>query len=204
MTSPKTLYYIYDPMCSWCWGYKPVWHEIESELGAEIEIVYVLGGLAPDSDVPMPEAMQQQIASYWKKIETFLGTQFNYDFWSKNTPRRSTYPACRAALAARRQKAEKAMLSAIQQAYYLDAKNPSDDEVLIGLAQDLGLDMATFKADFLSEQTHQALLEEIEFSRAMGAQGFPSLVLKSADSFGGIPVNYQDAQATIGIIRSLV
>ncbi|MFT6977114.1 MAG: putative protein-disulfide isomerase, partial [Shewanella psychromarinicola] len=20
-----TLYYVHDPMCSWCWGYRPTW-----------------------------------------------------------------------------------------------------------------------------------------------------------------------------------
>jgi putative protein-disulfide isomerase len=28
VTKP-TLYYVYDPMCSWCWGYKPVWLQIK-------------------------------------------------------------------------------------------------------------------------------------------------------------------------------
>jgi putative protein-disulfide isomerase len=188
-------------MCSWCWGYKPVWNEIERALEPDIDVIYVLGGLAPDSDVPMPEAMQQQIASYWKKIETFLGTTFNYDFWSKNTPRRSTYPACRALIAARAQQAEKPMLEAIQHAYYLNAQNPSDDDILINLAQTIGIDVVKFKQDYLSPDTHQALLDEIEFARRIGAQGFPSLVLNCSGRVIGVPVNYQDAQATIDSIR---
>ena len=24
-----TLYYVYDPMCSWCWGYKPTWDKVK-------------------------------------------------------------------------------------------------------------------------------------------------------------------------------
>ncbi|MEF1187337.1 DsbA family protein, partial [Vibrio sinaloensis] len=28
MTKAK-LYYVYDPMCSWCWGYKPTWRAVE-------------------------------------------------------------------------------------------------------------------------------------------------------------------------------
>ena len=203
MSFSKRLYHVYDPMCSWCWGYKPVWNEIENIVGQEVEIVYVLGGLAPDSDVPMPEEMQQQIASYWKKIETLLGTTFNYDFWSKNTPRRSTYPACRAILAARAQNAEKPMLEAIQHAYYLNAQNPSDDDILISLAEKIGIDVAKFKEDFQAPETHQALLDEIGFSRSIGGNGFPSLFVESSGELFAVPVDYKNAQPTIEIIRSI-
>lgn len=119
------LYYVYDPMCSWCWGYKPVWDKIQQALRDKIDIELLVGGLAPDSDVAMPQEMQQQIAAYWKKIENYLGTPFNYDFWTQNVPRRSTYPACRAVLAARQQGSEQMMLEAIQRAYYRADNQPN-------------------------------------------------------------------------------
>ncbi|MHA2937631.1 DsbA family protein [Vibrio sp. RC27] len=203
MLPSKKIYYIYDPMCSWCWGYKPVWNEIERKLGNDVQVIYVLGGLAPDTDEPMPEEMQRQIASYWKKIENFLGTEFNYEFWEKNTPRRSTYPSCRATLAARMQGAEKQMLEAIQHAYYLHAQNPSDNDILIGLAENIGLDTTKFKEDFTSPQVHQALLEEINFSRMLGGNGFPSVCMESSEKIYNIPVDYQNPQATVDAIRSI-
>jgi putative protein-disulfide isomerase len=41
------LYYYHDPMCSWCWGYRPVADQLFSSLPAWITRVNVLGGLAP-------------------------------------------------------------------------------------------------------------------------------------------------------------
>ncbi|WP_413283441.1 DsbA family protein [Vibrio sp. MA40-2] len=204
MSSKTKLYYVYDPMCSWCWGYKPTWNQIEQALTSEVEIVYLVGGLAPDSDVPMPIEMQQQIASYWKKIENYLGTEFNYDFWQKNTPRRSTYPSCRAVLAARLQDAERPMLKAIQHAYYLNAKNPSDNEILIQLAQQIGLDSDKFSADLVSEQTNQNLLNEISFTRSLGNSGFPSLFLEKNDTVTELKIDYQNANNTISQVQSLL
>ncbi|MDV7103349.1 DsbA family protein [Vibrio sp. TH_r3] len=204
MSSKTKLYYVYDPMCSWCWGYKPTWNQIEQALTSEVEIVYLVGGLAPDSDVPMPIEMQQQIASYWKKIENYLGTEFNYDFWQKNTPRRSTYPSCRAVLAARLQDAERPMLKAIQHAYYLNAKNPSDNEILIQIAQQIGLDSEKFAADLVSEQTNQNLLNEISFTRSLGNSGFPSLFLEKNDTVTELKIDYQNANNTISQVQSLL
>jgi putative protein-disulfide isomerase len=148
--------------------------------------------------------VQQQIASYWKKIENYLGTQFNYDFWHQNTPCRSTYPACRAILAAREQRAEQGMLDVIQHAYYLDAKNPSDNDILIGLAKSIGLDYEKFEADFLSPTTHDALLREIAFARSIGGNSFPSLFVQTEKGIGELMINYEDAETTIAQIRSVI
>ena len=139
---PTTLYYVHDPMCSWCWGFRPVWQEIRQNLAGNIQVKYLLGGLAPDNDEIMPVAMQQDIAGYWRKIQQHIpNTEFNFDFWQQCEPRRSTYPACRAVIAARKQQAdiELAMIEGIQKAYYLHAQNPSNDDTLISLAVKLGL-----------------------------------------------------------------
>jgi len=176
------LYYVHDPMCSWCWAFVPTWAKIKQALQDRLEIRYVLGGLAPDSTEIMPEEMRNTISGYWKNIEVRVpGTQFNYDFWTECEPKRSTYPSCRAVIAARKQKpeAELAMIRAIQEGYYLQAKNPSDADILIQLSQDLGLDPVQFAEDLASEETNETLHKDMSFGASIGAQGFPSLVLQT-------------------------
>ena len=188
MTETRTLYYVHDPMCSWCWAFVPTWEQIQRELPNDIEVVYLLGGLAPDSDLPMPEQMKLTIAGYWQTIQDRLpGTQFNYDFWTQCQPRRSTYPSCRAVLAAKAQAKdsdeakvlEQAMIKAIQEGYYLNARNPSDFDTLIAFAKEIGLDAKRFELELNSESTIEKLNEEIQLSHSIGAQGFPSLILNS-------------------------
>ncbi|MGR5218657.1 DsbA family protein [Vibrio parahaemolyticus] len=202
--SKPRLYYVYDPMCSWCWGFRPTWQAVKIQLEDQVDIHYILGGLAPDSDVPMPLEMQQQIASYWRKIADYLGTEFNHDFWSQNTPRRSTYPACRAIIAARNQGAEQDMYHAIQRAYYLEAKNPSDDAVLVDVAQSIGLDGVQFETDLLSEATNECLYNEIAFARSIGGNSFPSLILQTQDQLIDIPVDYKDPNKLANLIMAEV
>jgi len=191
-----TLYYIHDPMCSWCWGFSKTFIELENSLPPNIKINRVLGGLAEDSDVDMPEAMQNMLQQTWKQIEaTIPGTQFNYDFWKNNKPRRSTWPSCRAVIAARNQDSalEVPMTYAIQEAYYLQAKNPSNTEVLTDIASQLGCDADQFAEEVHSEQTRNTLLNEMRFSRELGAHGFPSLRLKTDQGqLFEIPVNYNN------------
>ncbi|PCD89855.1 DsbA family protein [Vibrio mediterranei] len=201
MSKAAKLYYVYDPMCSWCWGYAPTWNLIKTLLDDQLDIQYVLGGLAPDSNVPMPLEMQTQIASYWRKIESYLGTEFNHDFWTLNTPKRSTYPACRAVLAARKQQSEQDIYRAIQQAYYLEAKNPSESEVLFDLAKQVGLDIEAFRHDFLSAEINQQLSEEIKFARSIGGNSFPSLFLAHDDIIVELPIDYKNPNTTIDLVK---
>jgi putative protein-disulfide isomerase len=200
---PITLYYVHDPMCSWCWGFRPVWQEIRQGLPADIRVKYLLGGLAPDTDEPMPLTMQQDIAGYWRKIQQHIpNTEFNFDFWQQCEPRRSTYPACRAIIATRRQQAdlELAMIKASQEAYYLQAKNPSNDDTLVSLAVNLSLNKKKFIEDLNAQSTQNELLKEIQLSQTIGTQGFPSMILEIDGQTQLVPLNYNEAQPALDFI----
>ncbi|ABA56982.1 conserved hypothetical protein [Nitrosococcus oceani ATCC 19707] len=200
------LYYAHDPMCSWCWAFSPVWQETHAALAESIPIQYVLGGLAPDTNQPMPFELQRKIQGIWKTIKKQVpGTTFNFDFWTQCQPRRSTYPACRAVIAATKQEAScgETMILLIQQAYYLQARNPSDDSTLMELAMELGLDQQRFMADLNSAATQEELFRQIQFTRRIGAQGFPSLILHQAGRYHPLRFSYQDASTTLIQIKEL-
>lgn len=187
------LYYIHDPMCSWCWGFHPVWRQLKQQLPTNIEIIYLLGGLAPDSQEPMPEEMQQFLQQTWRNIQQKIpGTEFNFDFWTSCQPRRSTYPACRAVIATKKQNPtlEDKMILRIQQSYYLEAKNPSDDKTLIELAEQLDLNTEKFKKDLNDQACQIQLAQEIKQYQTLGTQGFPSLVLIHSNTIYNIKIDY--------------
>lgn len=198
------LYYYHDPMCSWCWGYRPVAEQLFANLPLGVTLENVLGGLAPDSDEPMTEAMRQEIPGYWKKIEAQLGTEFNYDFWSECEPRRSTYPACRAVIAAGRQDAEDAMINAIQRAYYLRAMNPSNVTTLETLAAELKLDAEKFSHDIASEKVETELQRQVQFSWISPIKGFPSLALERDGELVPVQQDYHNARTTLDHLDTLL
>ena len=89
------------------------------------------------------------------------------------------------------------MILAIQEAYYLNAKNPSDDDVLIELANMLELNIEKFAADLLSEETQNELTAQIQFSRELGAQGFPSLIYETKAGRKLLQLDYNNADAIL-------
>ena len=192
-------------MCSWCWAFSPTWTKVRETLLTQINTNYLMGGLAADSKIIMPPETRKYVIGNWKRIqEVTPDTKFNYDFWILCEPRRSTYPSCRAVICAKNQRPEieQSMINAIQQAYYLNAQNPSNEDVLINIANDLGLDTERFKKDLRSTKVNETLLNEIKLAQSISSNGFPSLVLNTDDKLKKINIDYLDANYIINQIIS--
>jgi len=194
-------------MCSWCWGFRPNFENLCKQLPAGLSVNRLLGGLAPDNDQPMPAELQSKLQDTWRRIQTRIpGTRFNFDFWRDCHPRRSTWPACRAVVVARQSdpSLESPMIEAIQRAYYLEARNPSDADTLAALASQLGLDAVDFAIRLDAAETHDILEQEITQARRMGADSFPSLRLQIDQSFWPVPVDYTEVRPMLETIQSLL
>ena len=183
-------------MCSWCWAFKPTWDRVKEALLGQVKVNYLLGGLAPESNQLMPIETRKYVKGNWQRIQEMIpDTRFNYDFWTSCEPRRSTYPACRAVISAKQQHPdfENLMIYGIQKSYYLEAQNPSNEDVLINIAKKLGLDTDKFIIDLKSSQINEILLDEIKLTRSMDINSMPSLALEINSTLKGIDIDYLDA-----------
>ncbi len=202
-----TLYYIHDPMCSWCYAFAPVLAQLQQGLPQSVTVERLLGGLAPDNDVPMNPAMRERLEATWHRIETNVpDTHFNFDFWRNCTPYRSTYPSCRAVIAAMQQGAEydEKMTKAIQQAYYQQERNPSLIETLVNIAGEIGLDRERFEQALSSDEVEQELQRQIGFAREIGAESYPALILAVNSSRWPVGIDYNDAAPMLDTIDFLL
>lgn len=193
------LYYVADPMCSWCWGFHPVLQKVKASLPADVRLRHVMGGLARDTDEPMSDEVRAYVQNAWQEVSARTGARFNDDFWTRCQPRRSTYPACRGVLCAAEQRAEAgpAYFEAVQRAYYLEARNPSEADTLAALAGEAGLDVARFAKDLVSPEIDARLHEDFAVRRRLGVRSFPSLILERGEVRTPIVVGYDDAEAVL-------
>ncbi len=191
MTTP-ILYYVADPMCSWCWGFAPTIAALHKQESDAFIFRYVMGGLARDSEELMPKETRAYVQSAWREVESRTGARFNWAFWETCQPRRSTYPACRAVLAAAAQNRGPAIFDRIQSAYYLEARNPSDIDTLVTLAESLDLDTERFAADLHSAAIEEALQADFHLRRKLQARSFPSLILESSGTCSWINRGWEE------------
>lgn len=163
-------------MCSWCWGFAQVLAALETELPPEIPLQFVMGGLSADTNTPMEQSIRTYVQDNWRSVEATTGASFNWEFWDQCNPRRSTYPACRAVIAAALCGKGPAMFHAIQRAYYLEARNPSDIETLVELAVDLELNSNQFRTSIQSVEVEALLQRDFDTRRKLGVNQFPTLL----------------------------
>jgi putative protein-disulfide isomerase len=191
-------------MCSWCYAFKPTLDELRKKLNSNIKIINVVGGLAKHSNEVMPKDVQEKIENIWYEIKRVVGTKFNHDFWKKCIPRRSTYLACQTTILARYENKEDEMIEAIQNAYYLNAQNPSDASTLIMLAKQIGMDEKKFEEDLKSDKIEEDLQYELNFRRSLNVKNFPSLILKYKKELYPINIKYNDYKSMLEQINDMV
>jgi putative protein-disulfide isomerase len=95
------------------------------------------------------------------------------------------------------------MTARIQQAYYREARNPSENETLVELAAELGLDALQFTKDLNCAATKDTLMAEIKMAAYMQVDSMPGLVLKIDDSAWPLAIDYVDANSMLEAIEAI-
>lgn len=179
-------------MCSWCWGFRPVLEQMDTEY-PELQRVTVMGGLRGESEQPMSDELIGMIRSAWARIHQATGQPFNDGLWRAHRPLASTLPACRAVITARllNPRQEWRYMVGLFQAYFTRAMDPTRRETYLDVAGAVGFDREEFSARLDSPQVEQALEEDLQLTRKFGISGFPSVVLSIGDNNYLIAPGYQ-------------
>jgi len=162
-----------DPACSASWAAEPRRRRLRVEFGEELEITYVMGGLAREfEDLP-------GLVMRWLGDAAESGMPVDPRIWANGAPR-SSYPACIAVKAAEEQGADagERYLRRLREGFMCHARKLDGPEALIGEARRAGLDGDRFKIDLESHATLEAFGADLEESRGLE---LPALRFEGAD-----------------------
>ena len=192
-TQRKTLIYVVDPMCSWCWGFSPVFEAIANKYSERATLQILMGGLRPGNAERFDEQRRGYILSHWQAVHTRTGQPFNFEFQMAPSFTYNTEPASRAMIVVRDlwPHHEFGMLKKIQEAFYVQNADVTRQRVLGDLAGDLGLDRDKFLTQFQDSQVKQAVWEDFEEARGLGVNGFPTLLGRKGDTVLTFTHGYQ-------------
>lgn len=198
-----TLIYVVDPMCSWCWGFSPVWEEIRKRYENQAVFQLMLGGLRPGNTECFDENRRAYILQHWYAVHERTGQQFNFDFQMEPTFTYDTEPASRATLVIRQLMPghESVFLRRVQEAFYVQNADVTKADVLEELAITLGMDAAQFRQAFQDSHTKQLVWEEFDQSRQLGVSGFPTLLGRQGQSVSALMHGYQDIRTLTASIE---
>lgn len=156
------LRYHTDPACSASWAAEPRLRRLIVEFGADLEITYVMGGLARQfEDAP-------GLVQSWLEHAAESGMPLDPRIWAGDPPR-SSYPACIAAKAAAEQGPEAAerYLRALREGFMCHRRKLDGPETLVEEARGAGLDVQRFRIDLESHAMLEAFGKDLEESRTI-------------------------------------
>ena len=177
MQGPHLVYFA-DPMCSWCWGFSPVIDAITARFGEALPVRLVLGGLRPGTLAPMDERERADVRRHWEHVHDASGQPFDFRFFERERFVYDTEPASRAVVVLRRRGMPTALaaLQRIQHAFYAQNRDVTAPETLAAVAAELGLDAASFNAEFTAVDARKDTRADFALAQAAGIRGFPTLI----------------------------
>lgn len=174
----RTLWYIADPMCSWCWGFSPVIEAIRRDYGERLAIKLVVGGLRAGTTEPLAPGKRAEILQHWHNVQRMTGQPFTFEGALPAGFIYDTEPACRAVVAAMLIDSSYTfpLLAAIQHAFYVEQANVTESQVLIQLATNVGISAEPFSQMFASDTAKQTTQDHFRQAIQWGIRGFPTII----------------------------
>jgi len=173
------LIYLMDPMCSWCWGFAPIFEALAKQAEtAGVTAHLVAGGLRAGQQEPIDSKLCDYIVGHWREVQKRSGQPFCFDGAFKEGFVYDTLPACRALVTAKTLDNRKTwpLVSRMQQAFYVEGQDIVKPQVLVELAEQVGFNRKAFAKGYDSDEVEQALLADFAFAQNLGISGFPTLL----------------------------
>lgn len=177
------LIYIADPLCSWCHGFSRPMDALLAEPGAAapLQLALVMGGLRPYTTEPLAPETAEEILGHWQQVHEASGVPFApapHPALHRPGFVYDTEPASRATVTVRTRwpRLVWRYFKSVQQAFYAGGLDVTQPDVLLDLAEPLGMPLKEFEAAFDSAEMREATRADFQQCQAWGLRGFPALV----------------------------
>ncbi|TDW48116.1 putative protein-disulfide isomerase [Flavobacterium sp. 270] len=172
------MFYFTDAMCSWCYGFSPVIKQLKKEY-PEIDLQIISGGFSPGSKQKVDADYNDFLEFHWNNVNQRSGQYFDHSMkFVSDTFQYDTEPSSRALTTVQQLIPNKdfEFLSLLQVSFYVEGKDITDEKILAGLAEKIGIDSKLFLENFNSDEMKRKTVQGFEFSRQLGVKGFPTLL----------------------------
>lgn len=195
------LVYVADPMCSWCYAFKPELDKIAAT--TELPVRLVMGGLfTGPRALPLDDNLRAYLDDTWARVAEISGQPISLDLLSRDGWTYDTELACRALIAVRQLDESKALafFQLLQRSFYAAGCDLTDPAATAALAVHVGIG-----AERLGERlTSRSVIAETssDFAEAaeLGAEGFPTLLLDTGTEQITVSAGYNRAGAVLRTI----
>jgi putative protein-disulfide isomerase len=179
------IYYVYDALCGWCYGFSPVMERTAERLKNEVAFEVLSGGMITDSRIGPIGTVAPYIRQAYRTVEEATGVRFGEKFLNgplkTGKPIFTSIPAGWALTTFKTLRPEAGIeavrfAGALQKAVYFEGIEPADPEAYKATVEAFGFDWPTFKATMTSDSTQTRTEREFAAVARLGVSGFPTLI----------------------------
>ncbi|MHC8369722.1 DsbA family protein [Pseudomonas sp. MDT1-85] len=179
------LHYIYDPLCGWCYGAKPLVQAAQ----AVLPVIAHGGGMMTGANrQTVSPQLRNYVMPHDRRIAEYTGQPFGEAYFEgllrDETAVFDSAPPIAAVLAAE-QIAGRGLelLGRLQTAHYVEGRRIADNAVLLELATQIGLEPEAFQQAFTDADTERHINDSRALLANVGGQGFPTFAMEQNGQF---------------------
>lgn len=192
-----TIYYLYDALCGWCYGFSPVINQLHQEYHDKFDFQVLSGGLVTGKRIGPIGVVAGYIKDAYKNVEETTGVKFGKafldDILEPGTEQFSSIPPALAMALFRNQLPESQLSFAtrIQQAIYNEGMPPTEWTTYGTLAAEFSLEPVEFAEKMQHPKLEEVIHEEFKIPEQWGINGFPALVYQDQGGASLLSHGYQ-------------
>ena len=185
-----TLFYCYDALCGWCYGFSPVIKKLEDSYKDILMFDVLSGGMVmPDNAQPISK-MAKYVSEAYKNVETLTGIKFGEDYlWHILNPDKSDWilnsekPAVALSIL-KEAHPERAVEIAcdLQYALMYEGRDLTDSEAYRHLLPKYKIGAEEFYKKLTNQEYLDQAYYEFALVKQLGVNGYPTLLLQVSDS----------------------
>ena len=185
------LHYIYDPLCGWCYGAKPL---VQAAQGVLPVIAHGGGMMTGANRQAVSPQLRNYVMPHDRRIAEFTGQPFGEAYFEgllrDETAVFDSDPPIATVLAAEQIAGRGVeLLGRLQTSHYVEGRRIADESVLLELAIGIDLEPVAFAATLKSVNTDQHIKDTRALLARVGGQGFPTLALEQDGQFSLVDVS---------------
>ncbi len=201
MTDPQqkpTVFYVYDALCGWCYGFSPVMQEFKKRHEEDFNFRVLSGGMVTGERVGPISKVAAYIKDAYHDVEERTGVKFGEEFIQKLMNESqdiftSVPPAMALALFRTQQpESEIEFAGRMQSAIYYQGLPPGEWNTYGECASEFGINAEEFTRKLQNEKLLQLAQKEFQVVANWGIKGFPSVLMQKGEQAYLMARGYSD------------
>jgi len=183
-----TIYYVYDPLCSWCYGFSQVMKKLKNSRNHEFNFEVISGGMQTGERKQPVSVIRDYLKGAYKNVTERTGAEFGDNFMKvleDGTRMLDSMPPSIALSVIKEMKPEETLnfAASIQEAIYYDGIDWNLVESYFPYLKKYKIDADEFREKFEDPRYKEKTLEDFKLASNFGVTGFPTVILKKEDTY---------------------